>query len=343
MVMFRLIITIPLIFLTLFNYPVKAQQALTDNIFHPDSIKRIVSFLASDQLKGRFTGSKEADSAAKFIAVEFQRAGLSPVASMNGYFSEFKFFNEHGQENKGVNIIGVFEGKSKKEELIIFCAHYDHIGTSSTNPFPGFPVNAKKDHSDTIYNGANDNASGTAALITLARYFKSSLSNERTILFIAFSGEEQGTIGSGDFATRIEPADVIAVINIEMIGRGLFNKKDNPFITGGQFSDLGEILNMRLKDQEFGTGGRKISFKKDPYSNENLFTRSDNYPFAKNGIPSHTLMLTKPTDVFYHSVKDETHTLNFQNMSLIINAIALSTSGLVSGIDTPKRITKLRQ
>jgi len=337
--MFRCKIITSLFFFFLMQNPLEAQMHLPDTTFHPDSIRTIISFLASDQLKGRFTGSNEADSAAKFIAVEFQRAGLSPVASMDGYFSEFRFIDREHKDTKGLNIIGAIEGKSKKEELIIFCAHYDHIGTLSTNPFPGFPVNVKKDPWDTIYNGANDNASGTAALIMLARYFKSSQINERTILFIAFSGEEQGTIGSGEFSTRFDPTDVVAVINIEMIGRGLFNKNDNPFITGGQFSNLREILNRRLKDQEIGPGGRKIAFKKDPYADENLFSRSDNYPFARKGVPAHTLMLTKPTDVYYHSVKDETNTLNFQNMSLIIKAIAISTEGLVSGADTPTRIT----
>jgi len=342
MVMFRLIITITLLFLTLFNYPVKAQQALTDNIFHPDSIKRIVSFLASEQLKGRLTGSNEAVIAAEFISNEFQRANILPVVGMEGYFSKFNFLDNKNPLSEGINVIGALEGKSKKEELIIFCAHYDHIGTLSTNP-QSIPETSEKDAWDTIFNGANDNASGTAAMIILARYFGSLQNNERTILFIAFSGEEFTLLGSSEISLRIESSSIIAVINIEMIGRGSLHKKDNPYITGSEFSNLSTLLNNRIKDLPIDPGGKKIIFKKDPYHKENLFERSDNYPFALKGIPAHTLMLTAPDDLYYHSVNDETSTLNFRNMSLIIKAIALSTTGLVSGTDTPTRIAKRKQ
>ncbi len=341
--MFRLIITTTLLILILFNYPVKAQQVLPDNIFHPDSIKRIVSFLASDQLKGRLTGSNEAVIAAKFISNEFQQATILPVAGMEGYFSKFSFLANINQVSEGVNVIGALEGKSKKEELIIFCAHYDHIGTLSTNPNKSIPETSEKDPWDTIYNGANDNASGTAAVILLARYFGSLQNNERTILFIAFSGEEFTLMGSSEISLRIDSSSIIAVINIEMIGRGPLNKKDNPYITGSEFSDLSALLNNRLKDLPIDPGGKKIIFKKDPYPKENLFARSDNYPFALKGIPAHTLMLTAPTDRYYHSVNDEISTLNFQNMSLIIKTIALSTAGLVSGTDTPTRIPLRKQ
>ena len=95
--MFRLILTAPLLFFILFNYPVVAQQATPDNVFHPDSIKRIVSFLASDQLKGRLTGSKEAEIAAKFISNEFQQAGISPIGGFEEYFSKFNFLNNQKQ------------------------------------------------------------------------------------------------------------------------------------------------------------------------------------------------------------------------------------------------------
>jgi len=341
--MFRLIITHTLLFLFLFSYPVVAQLAPSDNVFHPDSIKRIVSFLASDQLKGRLTGSKEAEIAAGFISDEFQLAGISPVAGNEGYLSRFNFLNNQNQVIDGINVVGALPGKAKNEELIIFCAHYDHIGTQTTNPYPGFPLTANKDSHDTIFNGANDNASGTAAMIMLARYYGSLKNNERTIVFVAFSGEEFGLRGSHAFSSLLDPKAVKAVINIEMIGRGLFSKKHNPYITGGNFSDLNKILNKKLKNQQMDSAGRIIYFKEDPFPSEGLFSRSDNFPFALKRIPAHTLMLTSPKDVFYHSVNDEIETLNFYNMSLIIKAIALGTSGLVSGIDTPTRIAKRKQ
>ena len=338
MAIFRLIITTILLFLFLFNYTVKAQQATPDNVFHPDSIKRIVSFLASDQLMGRLTGSKEAEIAAKFISNEFQQAGISPIGGFEEYFSKFNFLNNQKQID-GINVVGALQGKSKKEELIIFCAHYDHIGTQTTNPYPGFPLTAEKDSQDTIYNGANDNASGTAAMIMLARHYGSLRNNERTIIFIAFSGEEFGLKGSYVFSSLVDPRAVKAVINIEMIGRGL-SKKANPFITGGNFSNLDNILNKRLKNQRIDTSNREIYFKQDPFTDENLYTRSDNFPFAQRHIPAHTLMLTNPKDLYYHSVNDEIETLDYNNMSLIIKAIAISCSGLVGGTDTPTSIIR---
>lgn len=149
----------------------RSQPDSADAIFHPDSIKRILGILSSDELKGRLTGSQEIAVAAHFIAREFEKAGVLPVAGNRGYFSEFGFISSSGKSIKAVNIVSALPGKSKKKELVIFCAHYDHVGTAATNPSAGFPSTALKDPGDSIYNGANDNASGTTALVLLAKYF----------------------------------------------------------------------------------------------------------------------------------------------------------------------------
>ncbi len=313
-------------------------ENIADSIFHEDSIKRIVSFLSHDSLKGRLTGSPENLVVANFIASQFKQAGVLPISGMQDYFSEFIFFAKSTKKIKGVNIIGAIPGMSKKEELIIFCAHYDHIGTTNSRPSEKMFTSGTKEIIDTIYNGANDNASGIAALILLSRYFYKEKNNERTILFIAFSGEEFGLKGSYAFNSIINSSSIKAVITIEMIGRGINNKKDNPFITGIEYSDLGFLLNRKLKNKVLNSSGRKMFFRKDPYINENLFSRSDNYPFALKGIAAHTIMATNPKDPFYHSVKDEIETIDFKNMSLVLKAIALSCNGLINGTDTPQRI-----
>lgn len=123
-----------------------------------------------------------------------------------------------------------------------------------------------------------------------------------------------------------------------MIGRGLTSNKQNPYITGEQFSDMDDILNNRLRKQKMDSRGRKIYFKNDPYLQENLFSRSDNYPFAVKGIPAHSPIATSPADEYYHSVNDEIEQLNFRNISYKIKAIALSCTGLVTGKDNPGRI-----
>ncbi|MFM9910867.1 MAG: M28 family metallopeptidase [Chitinophagaceae bacterium] len=313
-------------------------ENIADAIFHEDSIKSIVSFLSHDSLKGRLTGSPENLVAANFIASQFKQAGVLPMSGMQDYFSEFTFFTNSTKEIKGINVIGTIPGMSKKKELIIFCAHYDHIGTTNSKPSEKTLTPGIKEIIDTIYNGANDNATGTAAVLLLSRYFSNLKNNERTILFIAFSGEEFGLKGSYAFNSIINSSSIKAVINIEMIGRGINSKRDHPFITGIEYSDLGYLLNKKLKNKVLDSNGRKILFTKDPNINENLFSRSDNYPFALGGIAAHTIMATSPKDPFYHSVNDEIETIDFKNMSLVIKAIALGCTGLIDGTDTPQRI-----
>src|SRR5687767_14802228 len=108
---------------------VKAQSSLTDSLFHPDSLRQIVKFLASDSLEGRFTGSPGNLKAAHFIADEFKKAGLKPVAGNHGYFQKIK--------PSWFNVIGAIKGRSKPGQIVIFSAHYDHLGTTRTNPYPG--------------------------------------------------------------------------------------------------------------------------------------------------------------------------------------------------------------
>jgi Zn-dependent M28 family amino/carboxypeptidase len=131
----------------------------------------------------------------------------------------------------------------------------------------------------------------------------------------------------------------VAVVNIEMIGRP-HNAKGKAFITGSNRSNFYDLLNWRLRNFDEKTFGKRF-FETDPYPGESLFERSDNYPFAKKGVPAHTIMVTGPNDQYYHSVNDETSTLNYSLMSKIIRAIAISTSGMVEGKDRPDRLSSI--
>ena len=306
---------------------IKGQSSLTDSLFHPDSLRHIVEVLASDSMNGRFTGTTENFKAALFIADEFGKAGLSHVAGNNGFFQEVK--------PAWFNVIGAIKGKSKPGQLIIFSAHYDHVGTNSTNPFPNEKFVGDNDQ---IFNGANDNASGVAAVISLAKYFKALDNNERTLLFIAFTGEELGLLGSEFLANKFQNDSIVAVINIEMIGRSEY-KNPKPYITGYEYSDLKKILNKNY--QAFGDKTEKEFFKRDPYIKSFLFIRSDNYPFALKGVPAHSIMLTSPDDKYYHHPDDEAWTLDYQKMKKIITGIAFGTTGLVKGLETPGRIKRI--
>ena len=322
------------LFVNLLSFDSNAQTKndFLESVFHPDSLKSIVEVLASDSLKGRLSGSEGCKLAAQYITKEFEKAGLKPLAGNDGYFMPVT--------PAWGNVVGAIQGKSKSDEVIIFSAHYDHIGTLKTNPYQKIVGKAAIRMGDTIYNGANHNASGVSAIITLARYFANQTDNERTLIFAAFAGEELGLLGSDYFVSFIEPDLVKAVINIEMIG-SKYSKTDYPFITGSEYSNLYEILNKQLSKDETKNYQNNY-FRRDNFFNAFFFMRSDNYPFALLGIPAHTIMKTSPKDQYFHSVSDEVSTLDYKSMSSIIKAIAISCRGLVDGTDTPSRIKSLK-
>ncbi|MCH3885907.1 M20/M25/M40 family metallo-hydrolase [Tenacibaculum aquimarinum] len=239
---------------------------------------------------------------------------------MADYRQTFTFKNRRtGEDITSSNIIGVLEGKSKKEEIVIVSAHYDHLGM-------------KKDgEGDLIFNGANDDASGVAGVLTLAEYFKS-VGNERTIVFVAFTAEEMGLIGSKEFGKGIDASKFVAGINLEMIGKTPSFGPNTAWLTGFERSDFGKIIQKNL----VGTGYQLFP---DPYKKFNLFFRSDNASLARLGVPSHTFSTT-PIDVDkdYHKVSDEAATLNMTVVTQTIKAVAKGTESIINGKDTPTRV-----
>lgn len=221
------------------------------------------------------------------------------------------------------NVAGMIPGKSKAKEYVVFSGHYDHLGV--IKPLEG----------DSIANGADDDASGTTAVIALAKYFKQLKNNERTLIFVAFTAEEIGGFGSKHFSQQLNPDEVVAMFNIEMIGKESKFGKNNAFITGYERSDFGEILQKNLEGTDF-------KFYPDPYPAQNLFYRSDNATLAALGVPAHTISTDQiDTDKLYHSVNDEVASLDMANITATIKAIALSSRSIVAGKDAPKRIPKL--
>lgn len=315
-----------------------AQSISIDSVINAASLKEVVDFLASDSLKGRFTGSDGAKKAASYIANEFQQAGLKPFPNTDSFFWHF-LAKGPSSLIPTANVIATLEGdtNTRANELIVFCAHYDHVGTKSTNPHPDLPTKARSRRGDTIYNGANDNASGVAAIIHLARYFAQLKNNDRSVIFIAFSAEELGLEGSQEIVSAFKPEAVVAVINLEMLGRTISRKKKNPYITGSQYSDLKSLFNTALYEHN-DTLYKHNFFRDDPFPSANLFSRSDNFWFAMKGIPAHTIMSTDPGDLYYHSTSDEPSTLDFDLMKNFVHAIAISSTGLISGKITPSRI-----
>ena len=219
------------------------------------------------------------------------------------------------------NVVGLLPGKTKKEEYVIFSGHYDHLGIGKPN----------KDM-DSIFNGANDDAAGTTAVILLSKYYSQLKNNERTLIFVAFTAEESGGFGSQFFSKNMDPAKVMAMFNIEMIGTESKWGKNSAYITGYEKTDMGKILEKNLT----GTG---FTFYPDPYPDQQLFYRSDNATLAEQGVPAHTISTSKmDSEPNYHKLTDEVETLDMQNMTMIIKSIALSAKTIINGKDTPSRV-----
>lgn len=219
------------------------------------------------------------------------------------------------------NVAGMITGSGKPDEYVIFSGHYDHIGILT-------PV-----EQDSIANGADDDASGVTAVLMLAKYFKKH-PPVRSILFVAFTGEEIGGYGSRYFSRQLDPERILAMFNIEMIGKESKFGKNSAFITGYERSDFGQILGRNLESSVF-------HFYPDPYPEQQLFYRSDNATLARLGVPAHTISTTQiDKDTLYHSVNDEMESMDLDNITSIIQAIATSATSIVDGKDTPSRIDK---
>ena len=286
------------------------------------SVKKHLYTLANDSMQGRKAGSPGIEKAAKYIEQQFSKIGLKPFNG-SSFRQTFKHINKRYEKKEELilfNVIGLLEGTTLKEEFVIVSAHYDHLGRKNIG------------EGDLIFNGANDNASGVSAMIMLADYFKKAKINKRSILFIAFTAEEMGLVGSNYFGKTISAETIIAGVNIEMIG------KESPFgpktawLTGFNRSDFGKIIQKNLSFSEY-------KLYPDPYKNYRLFFRSDNASLARLGVPAHTFS-TSPMDkdLDYHKVSDEVETLDVKTITETIKAIATGIRSIISGDDTPSRL-----
>jgi hypothetical protein len=220
------------------------------------------------------------------------------------------------------NVVGYLPGHdpAHADEQVIFSGHYDHLGI--LKPVAG----------DSIANGADDDASGTTAVVALAQYFKKQKKNARSLIFVAFTAEEIGGFGARYFSKQLDPQHLTAMFNIEMIGKPAKFGPNTAFITGYDKSDFGRLLQSNLQ-------GTQFRFEPDPYPEQNLFYRSDNATLARLGVPAHTISTDQiPTDKLYHSVDDEVSSLDIKNMTAVIQAIAQSARGIVAGQQTPTRV-----
>jgi len=266
----------------------------------PQDLYATVDFLSSDALKGRETATESERIAAQFIQSKFIEAGIKP------YFDTyFDAFESKGYE--GVNVVGYIEGSDPKlkDEVLLLGAHYDHIGFD------------KKVANDSIANGANDNASGTATVLAIANRLTQLGTNKRSVIVALFSGEEKGLLGSKALAKKlkIQNVDLYTMLNFEMIGVPFTDRDYEVFLTGYELSDLGNKINTYTNSNLVGIS--------DVAKKYNLFKRSDNFSFYKEfKVPCHTISSCDLTNFdFYHHVDDEIDQLDFVFMAATINKL----------------------
>ena len=282
----------------------------------PDSItlneiNAMVSFLASDELQGRDTGSQGIETAAKYIEDYFKTNGIKP------YYQTYR----DNYKIKGMdafNVIGVLEGHDPvlKNEVVILGAHYDHVGYR-VKPFEG----------DSIGNGANDDASGTATVMALAKRLAKLNNNKRTIMFALYSGEEMGLLGSKHLAQRLksENCNLYTMINFEMLGVPFTdNRGYDVFLTGYELSNMAEKINDYV--------GFSFAGKSDVAVKYQLFKRSDNYSFYKEfKLPSQTISSCDLTNYdFYHHADDEADKMDYVHMVNIVNQLVPAISAIAN-------------
>ncbi|MBL4887919.1 MAG: M28 family peptidase [Flavobacteriaceae bacterium] len=280
-------------------------------------VEELMIFLASDDLKGRDTGTQGISDAAAFIENKFKSFGLKPF--FKTYRDSFKV-----RDLEAFNVVGFIEGNDPnlKKEIIILGAHYDHIGFG------------KKVGIDSIANGANDNATGTTAVISLARHFAQKKNNKRSFIFALFSAEEKGLLGAKHLAKKLKDQniDLYTMINFEMLGVPMKDKDYEAYLTGYDLSNMAEKINEYAGTKLLGLLPKAQEFR--------LFMRSDNHAFYKEfALPSQTISTFDFTNFnHYHKVGDEVELMDFEHMAKLINHI---TPALEIMSNTPTKEIKM--
>lgn len=274
-----------------------------------------VSYLASDDMKGRQNGSPEMKEAAEWIALKFNEFDIKPVYPDNQLIRPYTFQTRRGNTYDERNIVGIMEGTDPdlKNEYIIVTAHFDHVGIR------------RAIENDSIYNGADDNAAGSCTLLGVAKTIKeNNYKPGRSILFAAVSGEELGLHGSRHLAAKmpLPVKDAYVNINFEMTGHSYDLGKGNFYMTGCSFSNLDETV------KEFQTDNQQTLI--DTISKaDRFFYMSDNIAFASiernegvsSGIPCGTFA-TSVIAEHIHTPRDEFDLFDFENMAGLVNYMA---------------------
>lgn len=263
-----------------------------------------VYFLASDSLRGRDAGTLDADKAAHYIVRQFEEIGVEPYYK-DGFFQPFEKYGT----NTYKNIVGVITGNDPvlKDEYIIIGAHYDHIGVQNNQ----------------IYNGADDNASGTATIIEMARILKARQSHlKRSVLVVAFDAEEKGLWGSYDLSEKLDVSKVKLMMSIDMVG-WLHEGKTLRLHGAATIRDGKKLLEQEARNMQLDV--HVTDFE------TSIFGATDTQGFAKKNVP--TLYVTTGLKSPYHKPEDDAELIDYQGMDRITNYLAQVTECLANKTD----------
>lgn len=291
-------------------------------------VRRELSALADDSMQGRMTGTPGAARAARYIASRMAAIGLTPAGD-SGFFQRVPVGRLHdgtlvlesslGASGDGVprvpavNVVGIIAGQDPvlRDSVVLVDAHYDHLGIGAPR------------HGDSIYNGADDDASGTVAVLEIARAMRAGAAPRRTVVFLATIGEEVGLLGTRWFVSHpvVPLSRIEANLEIEMIGRpdSLAGGRGHGWLTGYDRSTMGAMF-----------AGAGLPIAPDRRPSQQFFMRSDNIAFARLGIPAHTLSSFN-LHADYHQPSDEVSRIDFGHVTMVIDAAARAVRILADG------------
>ena len=303
-----------LLFFGLNSYSQQAKSVISDptkylNLITESDLKILLTTVASDEMEGRDTGSPGQKKAGKFLIQQYQKNGVPYPKGASSYYQNIPSasLNSRNKENlpDSENIWAFIEGSEKPEEIIVVSAHYDHVGIKNGE----------------VYNGADDDGSGTVALVQIAKAFskakKEGHGPKRSILFIHMTGEEHGLLGSKYYSENplFPLKNTITDINIDMIGRrdeAHVASNNYIYLIGSDYLSTDLYTICEKANNEFVHLDLDYTFndKNDP---NRFYYRSDHYNFAKNGIPS--VFLFNGVHADYHQATDEVSKIEFDALA----------------------------
>lgn len=279
------------------------------NTITAEKLKTMLYVVASDEMEGRDTGSKGQKKAGKYLIDQYRKNKISYPKGANNYYQPIPaaYLNAKRNENlpDSENIWVYIEGSEKPDEIVVISAHYDHVGIKNGD----------------IYNGADDDGSGTVAVVQIAEAFQNAKKEghgpKRSILFLHVTGEEHGLHGSRFYSEHplFPIANTVADINIDMIGRRDFDHPDtnNYVYVIGADRLSSDLHNITVAQNDKYTH-LDLDFKfNDPKDPNHFYERSDHYNFAKFGIPA--VFLFNGVHADYHQKTDEVEKIEFDALA----------------------------